>query len=165
MKVVGDKSSNEADYHTEYQEPRTIFSSNNKRRKLNLEVDVSVSQLNWGIGDESRMIETDLNTVKKQPILSMDIWDATKSKELLKVANPTPPFVDKSAVNVVHAVPVRSVAPSNYTPIDKIGKEKSVKRGATNQQLGKAKKVSTIEDIQKPKRGQKRSTKAMEEAK
>ena len=62
MKVVGDKSSNEADYHTEYQEPRNVFSSNNKRRKLNPEEDVSVSQLNWGIGDESRMIETNLNT-------------------------------------------------------------------------------------------------------
>ncbi|PWA79853.1 hypothetical protein CTI12_AA201090 [Artemisia annua] len=43
MKVVGDNSTNEAETHTEFQEPKTILSNNNKRRKLNPEVDVSLS--------------------------------------------------------------------------------------------------------------------------
>lgn len=131
MKVVGDKRSNEAEYHSETD-------------------------------------EADMEKIMKLPMLTTGISDATTSKELLEVENlkrkRSEKFdakkVNKSVVHVVDAVPVRSFDPLDYILIEKKRKEKTiaarkckaeVKKGAGNQQPGK------------PKGGQKKSTKAMEE--
>lgn len=168
-RFVGDKSNYESEYQTESQEMQND----------DLEDIVSLRE---------SQEPTDLERIMKLPLLSIGISNATKSEELLKVENPTPSlhslklkiprkssgnYDAKKVVHVVDAVPVRSVAPIKYKPIEEIRKEKSVaarkskaevKKRATNQEPGKDKKVSTKEDTQKLKRGEKRGVKAMEEA-
>ena len=204
------------------QEPANIISSNNRRRKINPEEDVTLSQLNWAFAGKPRMIENEMDdNIMKLPFLSTGITDATKGLDVdalnSKAEIATPPYnrlklklkrnssgnydaekvdagklgksdvVKGSTVNVVDAVPVSFVAPDNFIPEKKNKKEKSIaatepkskgKNAATNVEpekkgRGKAKKAPTKkaepktvkENTQKPKIGQKRGAKAMQEDK
>lgn len=138
------------------QEPENIISSSNKRRKLNPEDDVTLSQLTWAMAGEPSVVETEMvDNIIKLPFLSTGVTGATKGlavdalKSKAEVA--TPPYhslklklkrnssgnydakkVDKSdvakesTVNVLDAVPVSSVAPEIYIPMEKKQKEKSI---------------------------------------
>ncbi|PWA62256.1 hypothetical protein CTI12_AA365670 [Artemisia annua] len=206
------------------QEPANIISSNNKRRKINPEEDVTLSQLNWAIADEPRMIENEMDdNIMKLPFLSTGTTDATKGLAVdalnSKAEIATPPYhslklklkrnsfgnydaekvgksdvVKESTVNVLDAVPMSFVVPDNFIPEKKNKKEKSTnqeetgkkcsnkcgtgkkgrgKKGETKKEMVKAQKAPTKkaepktvkENTQKPKIGQKRGAKAMQEDK
>ena len=79
------------------QEPANIISSNNRRRKINPEEDVTLSQLNWAIAGKPRMTENEMDdNIMKLPFLSTGITDATKGLAVddlnSKAEIATPPY-------------------------------------------------------------------------
>ena len=151
------------------QESEKIISSNNKRRRLNNEEDVTLSQLDWALAGVPRMNEVEmLDNFMKQPMMSTASKELTDDALKSKSEFATPPYhslklklkrnssqnydavlvssVDKpdvakeTTVNVLDAVPVSSVAPINYIPIQKEQKEKSI--GATKSK-GEGRKAAT----------------------
>ena len=86
-------------------------------------------------------------------------YDVEKDDNSNEAKKTTVDAAKESAVHVIDATPVSSVAPINYIPFENIQKEKEVAAATKKQPAKWAKKVATNEEPEKKGRGKKEETK------
>ena len=86
-------------------------------------------------------------------------YDVEKDGNSNEAKKTTVDAAKESAVHVINAIPVSSVAPVSYIPFEKIEKEKEVAAATKKQPVKWAKKVATNEEPVKKGRGKKEETK------